>query len=174
MDIKKSNNCIDMIIPKTLDKSYMLTQGNILYLITNVGYKTIEPIKATITQIICANTLEPQDFVMVLELENSHTLRFIHVTQNLIDNIKNNSIVYGDTILYFFTTDPYQLRQKYKDIITLIYHNNKLEKAIHNNYNDREEQLKKMYGQNTQNIIKNNIQKGINKIKIYCKEKHAW
>lgn len=30
------------------------------------------------------------------------------------------------------------MKQKYKNIITLIYHNNKLEKTIHNNYNDRE------------------------------------
>ena len=37
-----------MIIPKILDKLYMLTQGNILYLIIDVGYKTIEPRKATI------------------------------------------------------------------------------------------------------------------------------
>ena len=161
-----------MIIPKTLDKSYMLTQGNILYLIASVGYKTIEPRKATITQIICANTDEPQDFVMVLEVENSH-MRFVYVTQDLIDNIKNNSVVYGDTDLYFFTTDPYQLKQKYKDIITLIYHNNKLEKAIHNNYNDREEQLRRMYSQHTQINVKNIIEKGINNIKIYCKENHA-
>lgn len=161
-----------MIIPKTLDKSYMLTQGNILYLIASVGYKTIEPRKATITQIICANTDEPQDFVMVLEVENSH-MRFVYVTQDLIDNIKNNSVVYGDTDLYFLTTDPYKLRQKYKDIITLIYHNNKLEKAIHNNYNDREEQLRRMYGQYTQINVKNIIKKGINNIKIYCKENHA-
>lgn len=161
-----------MIIPKTLDKSYMLTQGNMLYLIANVRYKTIEPRKATITQIICANTDEPQDFVMVLEVENSH-MRFVYVTQDLIDNIKNNSVVYGDTDLYFFTTDPYQLKQKYKDIITLIYHNNKLEKAIHNNYNDREEQLRRMYAQHTQINVKNIIEKGINNIKIYCKENHA-
>ena len=161
-----------MIIPKTLDKSYMLTQGNTLYLITDVGYKTIEPRKATIIQIICANTDEPQDFVMVLEVENSY-MRFVYVTQDLIDNIKNNSIVYGDTDIYFFTTDPYQLRQKYKDIITLIHHNNKLEKAIHNNYNNREEQLRRMYGQYTQNNIKDTIERGINNIKIYCKEKHA-
>ena len=112
-----------MIIPKTLDKKYLLTEGNILYLITEVGCNTIEPRKATITQIICANTDEPQDFVMVLEVENSY-MRFVYVTQDLIDNIKNNSIVYGDTDLYFLTTDPYKLRQKYKDIITLIYHNN--------------------------------------------------
>jgi len=158
-----------MIIPKTLNKAYMLTQGNMLYLIASVGYKTIEPRKATITQIICANTDEPQDFVMVLEVENSY-MRFVYVTQDLIDNIKNNSVVYEDTDLYFFTTDPYQLKQKYKDIITLIYHNNKLEKAIHNNYNDREEQLRRMYGQYTQNNIKGTIQKGINNIKIYCKE----
>lgn len=161
-----------MIIPKTLNKSYMLTQGNILYLIADMGYKTIEPRKATIAQIICANTLESQDFVMVLEVENSH-MRFVYVTQDLIDNIKNNSIVYGDTDLYFFTTDPYQLRQKYKDIITLIYHYNKLEKAIHNNYNDRIEQLKRMYAQHTQINIKDTIKRGINNIKIYCKEKHA-
>ena len=100
-------------------------------------------------------------------------MRFVYVTQDLIDNIKNNSIVYGDTDLYFFTTDPYKLRQKYKDIITLIYHNNKLEKAIHNNYNDREEQLRRMYGQYTQNNIKDTIERGINNIKIYCKENHA-
>ena len=56
-----------MIIPKTLDKSYMLTQGNMLYLIANVGYKTIEPRKATITQIICAKTKEQKDYVMILE-----------------------------------------------------------------------------------------------------------
>lgn len=161
-----------MAIPKTLNKSYMLTEGNILYLITDVGYKIIEPRKATITQIICANILEPQDFVMVLEVENSY-MRFVYVTQDLIDNIKNNSIVYGDTGLYFLTTDPYKLRQKYKDIITLIYHNNKLEKAIHNNYNDREEQLKSMYEQYTQNNIKDAIKRGINNIKIYCKENHA-
>ena len=161
-----------MIIPKTLDKFYMLTEGNILYLITNVGYNNIEPRKATITQIICANTDEPKDFVMVLEVENSY-MRFVYVTQDLIDNIKNNSIVYGDTDLYFFTTDPYQLKQKYKDIITLIYHNNKLEKAIHNNYNDREEQLRRMYAQHTQFNVKNIIKRGINNIKIYCKEKHA-
>lgn len=161
-----------MIIPKTLNKFYMLTEGNTLYLILNVGYKTIEPRKATITQIICANTDEPQDFVMVLEVENSY-MRFVYVTQDLIDNIKNNSIVYGDADLYFFTTDPYKLRQKYKDIITLIYHNNKLEKAIHNNYNDREEQLRRMYGQYTQNNVKDTIERGINNIKIYCKENHA-
>ena len=161
-----------MIIPKTLDKTYMLTEGNILYLIASVGYKTIEPRKATITQIICANTLEPQDFVMVLEVENSH-MRFVYVTQNLVDNIKNNSVVYGDKDLYFFTTDPYQLRQKYKDIITLIYHNNKLEKAIHNNYNDRIEQLRRMYAQHTQINIKDTIKRGINNIKIYCKENHV-
>ena len=58
-----------MIIPKTLDKSYMLTQGNMLYLIASVGYKTIEPRKATSTQVIFANTDEPQDFVMVLEVK---------------------------------------------------------------------------------------------------------
>lgn len=162
-----------MIIPKTLNKFYMLTQGNILYLIVDVGYKTIEPRKATIREIICANTLEPQDFVMVLEVENSYT-RFVYVTQDLIDNIKNNSVVYGDTDLYFFTTDPYQLRQRYKHIITLIYHNNKLEKAIHNNYNNRQEQLRNMYEQYTQNNIKNAIKRGINNIKTYCKEKHAW
>lgn len=161
-----------MIISKTLNKAYMLTQGNILYLITDVGYKTIEPRKATITQIICANTDEPQDFVMVLEVENSY-MRFVYVTQDLIDNIKNNSIVYGDKDLYFFTTDPYQLRQKYKDIITLIYHNNKLEKAIHNNYNNRIEQLRRMYGQYTQNNVKDTIKRGINNIKIYCKENHV-
>lgn len=161
-----------MIIPKTLNKFYMLTQGNILYLITDVGYKTIEPRKATIREIICANTPDPQDFLMVLEVENSH-MRFVYVTQDLIDNIKNNSIVYGNTDIYFFTTDPYQLRQKYKDIITLIYHNNKLEKAIHNNYNNREEQLRRMYGQYTQNNMKDTIERGINNIKIYCKEKHA-
>ena len=80
-----------MIIPKTLNKFYMLTEGNTLYLILNVGYKTIEPRKATITQIICDNTDEPQDFVMVLEVENSY-MRFVYVTQDLIDNIKNNSI----------------------------------------------------------------------------------
>lgn len=161
-----------MIIPKTLNKFYMLTEGNTLYLILNVGYKTIEPRKATITQIICANTDEPQDFVMVLEVENSY-MRFVYVTQDLIDNIKNNSIVYGDKYLYFFTTDPYKLRQKYKDIITLICHNNKLEKAIHNNYNDREEQLRRMYGQYTQNNVKDTIERGINNIKIYCNENHA-
>ena len=161
-----------MIIPKTLNKSYMLTQGNMLYLIVSVGYKTIEPRKATITQIICANTDEPQDFVMVLEVENSH-MRFVYVTQDLIDNIKNNSVVYEDTDLYFFTTDPYQLKQKYKDIITLIYHNNKLEKAIHNNYNNRVEQLRRMYAQHTQINVKNIIEKGINNIKIYCKENHV-
>jgi hypothetical protein len=158
-----------MIIPKTLNKKYLLTEGNVLYVITKIGCNTIEPRKATITQIICANTDEPQDFVMVLEVENSY-MRFVYVTQNLIDNIKNNSIVYGDTDLYFFTTDPYQLKQKYKDIITLIYHNNKLEKAVHNNYNDREEQLRRMYGQYTQNNIKDTIERGINNIKIYCKE----
>ena len=161
-----------MIIPNTLDKFYMLTEGNTLYLIVNVGYNVIEPRKATITQIICANTLEPQDFVMVLEVENSY-MRFVYVTQDLIDNIKNNSIVYGDKDLYFFTTDPYKLRQKYKDVITLICHNNKLEKAIHNNYNDREEQLRRMYGQYTQNNIKDTIERSINSIKIYCKENHA-
>lgn len=159
-----------MIIPKTLNKKYLLTEGNVLYVITKIGCNTIEPRKATITQIICANTDEPQDFLMVLELEKSHILRFVDVTQNLIDNIKNNSVVYGDAILYFFTTDPYQLRQKYKDIITLIYHNNKLEKAIHNNYDDREEQLRRMYGQYIQNNVKNTIEKSINNIKIYCKE----
>lgn len=160
-----------MIIPKTLNKSYMLTEGNILYLITDVGYKKIEPKKATITKIICANPDEPQNFVMVLEVENSY-MRFVYVTQDLIDNIKNNSIVYGDTDIYFFTTDPYQLRQKYKNIITLIYHNNKLEKAIHNNYNynDREEQLRRMYAQHTQINVKDIIKRGINNIKIYCKE----
>lgn len=158
-----------MIIPKTLNKLYMLTPGNILYLITDVGYKKFEPRKATIREIICANKLEPQDFVMVLEVDNS-CMRFVYITQSIIDNIKNNSIVYGDTDLYFLTTDPYQLRQKYKDIITLIYHNNKLEKAIHNNYNDRQEQLIKMYGQYTQNNIKDTIKRGINNIKIYCKE----
>lgn len=162
-----------MIIPKTLNKSYMLTEGNILYLIIDVGYKTIEPRKATITQIICANTDEPKDFVMVLEVEDL-LMRFVYVTQSLIDNIKNNSVVYGDTDIYFFTTDPYQLRQKYKNIITLKYHNNKLEKAIHNNYNNREEQLRKMYGQYTQNNIKDAIKRGINNIKTYCKENHAW
>ena len=161
-----------MIIPKTLNKKYLLTEGNILYLITKVGCNTIEPRKATIIQIICANTDEPKDFVLVLEVENSY-MRFVYVTQDLIDNIKNNSIVYGDTDLYFFTTDPYQLRQKYKDIITLICHNNKLEKAIHNNYNDREEQLRRMYGQYTQNNVKDTIERGINNIKIYCKENHA-
>lgn len=161
-----------MIIPKILDKLYMLTQGNILYLIIDVGYKTIEPRKATIREIICANTLEPQDFVMVLEVENSY-MRFVYVTQSLIDNIKNNSVVYGDTDLYFFTTDPYQLRQKYKDIITLIFHNNKLEKAIHNNYNNRQKQLRNMYEQYTQNNIKDAIKRGINNIKTYCKENHA-
>ena len=120
-----------MIIPKTLDKSYMLTQGNTLYLIVNVGYNAIEPRKATITQIICANTDEPQDFIMVLEVENSY-MRLVYVTQDLIDNIKNNSVLYGDTDagLYFLTTDPYQLRQKYKDIITLIYHNNRKKKTV--------------------------------------------
>ena len=161
-----------MIIPKILDKLYMLTQGNILYLSIDVGYKTIEPRKATIREIICANTLEPQDFVMVLEVENSY-MRFVYVTQSLIDNIKNNSVVYGDTDLYFFTTDPYQLRQKYKDIITLIFHNNKLEKAIHNNYNNRQKQLRNMYEQYTQNNIKDAIKRGINNIKTYCKENHA-
>lgn len=161
-----------MIIPKILDKLYMLTQGNILYLIIDVGYKTIEPRKATIREIICANTLEPQDFVMVLEVENSY-MRFVYVTQSIIDNIKNNSVVYGDTDLYFLTTDPYQLRQKYKDIITLIFHNNKLEKAIHNNYNNRQEQLRNMYEQYTQNNIKDAIKRGINNIKTYCKENHA-
>lgn len=161
-----------MIIPKTLNKFYMLTQGNILYLIVDVGYKTIEPRKATIREIICANTLEPQDFVMVLEVENSY-MRFVYVTQSIIDNIKNNSVVYGHTDLYFFTTDPYQLRQKYKDIITLIFHNNKLEKAIHNNYNYRQEQLRNMYEQYTQNNIKDAIKRGINNIKTYCKENHA-
>lgn len=150
----------------------MLTQGNILYLIVDVGYKTIEPRKATIREIICANTLEPQDFVMVLEVENSY-MRFVYVTQSIIDNIKNNSVVYGHTDLYFFTTDPYQLRQKYKDIITLIFHNNKLEKAIHNNYNYRQEQLRNMYEQYTQNNIKDAIKRGINNIKTYCKENHA-
>ena len=161
-----------MIIPKTLNKKYLLTEGNILYLITEVGYETIEPRKATITQIICANTDEPQDFVMVLEVENS-CMRFVYVTQDLIDNIKNNSIQYGDKDLFFITTDPYKLRQKYKDIITLIYHNNKLEKAIHNNYNDREEQLRRMYGQYTQNNVKDTIERGINNIKNYCNENHA-
>ena len=161
-----------MIIPKTLDKFYMLTEGNTLYLIVNVGYNVIEPRKATIREIICAKTEEPKCFLMLLEVENSYT-RFVYITQSLIDNIKNNSIVYGDKDLYFFTTDPYQLRQKYKDIITLIYHNNKLEKAIHNNYNDREEQLRRMYGQYTQNNIKDTIERSINNIKIYCKENHA-
>jgi len=161
-----------MIIPKTLNKFYMLTEGNVLYVITKIGCNTIEPRKATITQVIFPNINieDPKYFLMVLKLENSHILRFVQVTQNLIDNIKNNSIVYGDTDLYFFTTDPYQLRQKYKDIITLIYHNNKLEKAIHNNYNDREEQLRRMYGQYTQNNVKDTIKRGINNIKIYCKE----
>ena len=161
-----------MIIPKTLNKSYMLTEGNTLYLILNVGYETIEPRKATIAQIICDNTDEPQNFVMVLEVENS-CVRFVYVTQDLIDNIKNNSIVYGHTDLYFLTTDPYQLRQKYKDIITLIYNNNKLEKAIHNNYNNRVEQLRRMYEQYTQNNIKDTIKRGLNNIKIYCKENHV-
>ena len=50
-----------MIIPKTLNKFYMLTEGNTLYLIVNVGYETIEPRKATITRIICANTEEPKE-----------------------------------------------------------------------------------------------------------------
>jgi hypothetical protein len=161
-----------MIIPKTLNKLYMLTPGNILYLITDVGYKTIEPRKATIRKIICANKLEPQDFIMVLEIDNSY-MRLVYITQSIIDNIKNNSIVYGYTDLYFLTTDPYQLRQKYKNIITLICHSNKLEKAIHNNYNDRQEQLIKMYGQYTQNNIKDTIKRSINNIKIYCKENHA-
>jgi len=158
-----------MIIPKTLDKSYMLTQGNILYLITDVGCKTIEPKKATIREIICVNTLETQDFIMVLEVENSY-VKYVCVTQDLIDNIKNNSIVYGYKDIYFFTTDPYQLKQKYKDIITLLYHNNKLEKAIHNNYNDRKEQLRRMDAQHTQNNVKDIIERGVNNIKIYCKE----
>lgn len=161
-----------MIIPKTLNKKYLLTEGNALYVIAKIGCNTIEPRKATITQIICYNTDEPQDFVMVLEAENSY-MRFVYVTQDLIDNIKNNSIVYGDKDLYFFTTDPYKLRQKYKDIITLIYHNNKLEKALHNNYDDREEQLRRMYGQYIQNNVKNTIEKSINNIKIYCKEIHV-
>jgi len=161
-----------MIIPKTLNKKYLLTEGNVLYVITKIGCNTIEPRKATITQVIFPNINieDPKHFLMVLELENSHILRFVEVTQNLIDNIKNNSIFNGDTILYFFTTDPYQLRQKYKDIITLIYHNNKLEKAIHNNYDDREEQLRRMYGQYIQNNVKNTIEKSINNIKNYCKE----
>jgi hypothetical protein len=159
-----------MIIPKKLDMKYLLTEGNTLFLIINVGYSNINVQKATIKK-ICDKPLQLQSegFIILIETENK-TQRYILITQEIIDNIKNNSIVNRYSRVYLLTTDPYQLKQKLKEIITITYRNNKLEKAIHNNYDDRQEQLRRMYVKYTTSHMKNTIEKCMNNIKKYCKE----
>ena len=154
----------------TLNRKYLTTIGNKLYVLCNInGQNDMDVRIATIRNVVFPEQKNRDDFCVVLDVQNSYT-RYAYFTNSIIHNTTTipNSILYRYAELYFITTEPIQLRKAIKHYFTYQHNLNETYLAIKQQY-IRNKQLIKMYGKNKQTQYKNNLNTILNNFKKLIK-----